>query len=534
VSSSAVERLDPFDGLWRERARRLRWLRSAPGRFEQIRTYYRTHIADFINEWGTTFDPRNVGTGLPVFMPFTLDKRQREWIEFTELNWRDGRYGGTEKSRDVGCSWLAVSFAIALCTLYDNVIVGLGSYKQDKVDRSGDMGSLFEKARAFLDGLPLELRGGYDRRYHSRDCRLLFPNRGKSSMIGEIGDQIGRGGRTAVYFVDEAAYLERDQGVDAALSKNTNCRQDISSVHGMGNTFSLRMHDGFSRKFTFHWRDNPRFTQKMYEEFLEQWGPVITAQELDINYLASQEGILIPAEWVQSAVGALSKLGLAASGEHRAALDVADEGLDRNAFAGRYGQELQHLKSWSGKSRDIFSTVQECFLLCDTLGYASFHYDADGLGAGVRGDSRVINEQRREHGQSWVDDHAYRGSAPPSDPDGEMVPGRTNRDHFANLKSQSWMALRKRFEHTHRALNEPGFKFDTDELISIAEDLPELAQLTQELSQPTYSINGAGKVLIEKAPAGFKSPNLADAVCIAFAPCSDSSFFPESALLARR
>jgi len=40
----------------------------------------------------------------------------------------------------------------------------------------------------------------------------------------------------------------------------------------------------------------------------------------------------------------------------------------------------------------------------------------------------------------------------------------------------------------------------------------------QELSQPTYSINAAGKVVIDKTPPGTRSPNLADAVMIVFSP----------------
>lgn len=51
-------------------------------------------------------------------------------------------------------------------------------------------------------------------------------------------------------------------------------------------------------------------------------------------------------------------------------------------------------------------------------------------------------------------------------------------------------------------------------------ELEELPQLIQGLSQPTYSINAAGKVLIDKVPSGARSPNLADAVCIAFNPAS--------------
>jgi hypothetical protein len=36
------------------------------------------------------------------------------------------------------------------------------------------------------------------------------------------------------------------------------------------------------------------------------------------------------------------------------------------------------------------------------------------------------------------------------------------------------------------------------------------------LSQPTYSINTVGKIIIDKKPDGTKSPNLADAVMIQF------------------
>jgi phage terminase large subunit len=71
-------------------------------------------------------------------------------------------------------------------------------------------------------------------------------------------------------------------------------------------------------------------------------------------------------------------------------LDVADEGIDLNAFAGRHGILLQHLKSWSGKNGDIYGTVIKTFDICETDGYEYFFYDADGLGAGVRGDARII------------------------------------------------------------------------------------------------------------------------------------------------
>ncbi|EBG2976120.1 TerL protein, partial [Salmonella enterica subsp. enterica] len=39
-----------------------------------------------------------------------------------------------------------------------------------------------------------------------------------------------------------------------------------------------------------------------------------------------------------------------------------------------------------------------------------------------------------------------------------------------------------------------------------------------ELSQPTWSKNAVGKILVDKQPDGTKSPNLADSVMIAYAP----------------
>ncbi len=100
-----------------------------------------------------------------------------------------------------------------------------------------------------------------------------------------------------------------------------------------------------------------------------------------------------------------------------------------------------------------------------------------------------------------------------------MVKKRKNKDFFANAKAQAWWALRLRFQSTYRAVVE-GMEFNPDDLISIAPDLGELRALQMELSQPTYSINQVGKIVIDKQPDGTKSPNLADAVMIAFQPAS--------------
>ncbi|HEV7985069.1 MAG TPA: hypothetical protein VGP20_02810 [Steroidobacteraceae bacterium] len=538
---SAAPPLQPHAFDWRnpnyrptyaERAARLARIRARPDMLPGLNAWYANHLADFVNDFGVTADPRLALLHPPreVLMPFLLFPKQRAWVDWVLELARAKEAGLTEKSRDCGISWLAMALAASLCLFNRGMVIGVGSAKEDKLDRTGDPDCLFWKARTFLKHLPPEFRGAWDETRHTAHMRIQFPETG-SAIVGEAGDGIGRGGRSSIYFVDEAAHLERPHLIEASLASNTDCRVDISSVSGFSNPFAQKRHSGRVKVFTFSWRDDPRKGEEWYEDQKRRLDPVTLASEIDIDYRASTEGALIPMAWAQSAVGALERLGIKPSGDRRAALDVADEGRDRNAFAARYGQELEFLKSWSGANRDIFASVEMTFIHCDQLGYRSVWYDSDGLGASVRGDARVINERRKtQRGLRWIDDVAYRGSAAPIDPDGEMVPGRKNKDFFANLKAQAWWSLRARFQATHRAIIDGG-QFDPDQLISIAPELEGLPELLQELAQPTYSINGAGKIVIDKAPAGFKSPNLADAVCMAFAPSMVGSFFPESSLL---
>lgn len=505
-----------YNQVFEWRIERLARIRRDPTVLPALRAFYRENPAQFIIDWGMTADPRNVERGLPASIPFLLFPKQEEWIEWFMDRWRNQEPGITEKTRDMGMSWLTVGLANTVCLFNPGFVVGFGSRKEEYVDKIGSPKSLFDKARTFMRLLPKEFRGSWDDRKHAPHMRIMFPDTG-SIITGESGDGIGRGDRTSFYIVDESAFLERPQLIDASLSATTNCRQDVSTPNGMGNSFAQRRHSGKVKVFTFHWRDDPRKDDAWYAKMQAELDPVTIAQEIDINYSASVEGVLIPSAWVQAAIDADKKLGIKPSGDTFGALDVADEGKDLNAFAGRHGIKLSHLEPWSGKGSDIFGTVQHAFNICDEIGYSSFNYDADGLGSGVRGDARVINEQRRERHQQLISAEPFRGSGGVFQPEAQMVLKRKNKDFFANLKAQSWWSLRIRFQKTFRAVTE-GMDFDPDEIISIPDDLPNRAALVSELSQPTYTINGVGKVVVDKAPEGAKSPNLADAVMICYSP----------------
>lgn len=489
-----------------------------------LRAYYKLNPWQFVEDWGMTYDPRNIERGLPATIPFIPFPRQVELLQQIMTWWRAGEDGLVPKSRDTGASWCAIALSCTLCIFFEGMAIGFGSRKEEYVDRLDSPKSLFYKARVFMANLPVEFRAGWTREKHGAFMRLTFPDSG-SVITGEAGDNIGRGDRAAIYFVDESAHLERPQLAEEALSATTNCRIDMSSVKGMNNPFAVKAHSWPAHRiFVFHWRDDPRKTEAWYEN-LKASGedPKVIAQEYDINYTASVAGVVIPSAWVQAAVDAHVKLGIEPSGARLGGLDVADEGSDLNAFAGRYGILLESAEAWSGEGSDIFKTTEKAHEISRQQGIASYRYDADGLGAGVKGDARQINERGDP-----IEVSPFRGSASPVNPDGkiEEIDGdagkdreqRTNKDYFANAKAQGWWTLRLRFLRTYRAVVLGHPVVDPDALISISSKIPQLTKLCLELSQPTYSETGAGKLLIDKAPAGAKSPNLADSVMIAFSP----------------
>ena len=266
--------------------------------------------------------------------------------------------------------------------------------------------------------------------------------------------------------------------------------------------------------FVFHWRDDPRKDDEWYEKQKEKLDPVTLAQEIDIDFAASVEGVLIPSRWVQSAVDSHIKLGFNPRGERKAALDVADKGKDKNALTIRDGVLIESCESWHGKVvEDIFGTTQKAIDICADAKVWNLTYDSDGMGVGVRGDARVINETRSSNRQREIILSAYHASAEIEDKENEIVEGRTNGSFFLNYKAQCWWGLRDRFKKTYESI-EQGKEYPFDELISISSNCS--STLISELSQPTYSKNGQGKIVIDKAPDDTMSPNEADSVMMAF------------------
>ena len=513
-----------YGAIFRARLENLEQLRAHPEDLPALKAYYKANPADFISDWGVTWDPRNVERGMPALIPFVLFPKQRDWVEWAVERWMRREHGATEKSRECGVTWEAVALACSLCIFHDGVAIGFGSRKEEYVDKIATKKPILPKARLFMEHLPEEFRAGHVPWRDAPFMRVNFPETG-SIIAGEGGDQIGRGDRASIYFVDEAEYLERPDLVELSLSQTTNCRIDISSVNGSANPVARKILERRVSVFVFDWRDDPRKDEEWYAKQCRELDPVVVAQEIDRDRSASVRGIVIPGAWVRAAIGFREWAGLGPSGEFTFALDIADEGRDKNAAVGGRGIEVSLAEEWSGKGSDTFATVERAFEIAEERGCRAWRYDADGMGALVRGDARVINERRQAAGLPQHLAVGFRGSAEVVDPEGvvegttgrEGDPGRLNRDYFLNAKAQGWWALRKRFQRTHRWRTE-GTRCHHDEVVSLDPRMPNLAKLTAELSQPTYGQNGVGKMLINKKPDGMPSPNLADGAMMRFAP----------------
>jgi hypothetical protein len=483
--------------------------------------HYKECPWDLVRDWGMTFDPRKIETGGLSSIPFIPWPRLVEYMQWLMQQWRGSERGLVEKSRDCGVTWLSVGFAVAQWCCHDGVAIGFGSRKEALVDKLGDPDSIFEKIRHFVSNIPAELLPkGFVPKEHSTYMRLVSPETG-SSITGEAGDNIGRGGRKALYFIDEAAFIERQQMVDAALSQATNCQIDISTFNGSGNLFYQKQQrfQGTNRHFVFDWRDDPRKDEAWYQKQKDEQPEEIVAQEIDRDPNASNTDAFLPAKWIISAIDAHKVLGFEPSGVRTVGFDPADTG-DAKAVVLRYGSVVVGCEQ--KVDGDITHAIPWAYYLADEHSSDIFLYDADGLGApSIKIDmtSRVVGRMRVE---------GYRGSGEVEDKDQHAVRGdptsKLNRDRYQNFRAQSWSWVRDRLRKTHDAVQRKKdgliINIDPDQLISISSDCRGIYELQSELSRPKRIYTESGKIAVESKKAmrarQVISPNLADALVIAF------------------
>lgn len=370
MSAAILEGFDwkapDYDLIWRRRMQYLENLRAQPGILPGVREHFKHHPVDFINAFGVTYDPRNADIGLPTLIPFLLSPKQAEFIGWLVGLWRAREDGLTEKSRDTGATWLCVATAVWMWLFHGAVSVGFGSRKEEYVDQLGDPKSIFWKVRKFIELLPSEfLPAGYVEKRHAPYMRVINPATG-ATIIGEAGDNIGRGNRTSIYFKDESAFYERAEAIERALSQTSNCKIDVSTPNGNGNVFYRKRHAGKIPVFTLHWRDDPRKDEAWYQrERAKAENPVTIAQELDIDYNASVSNAWISGDLIAQAQ-ANGPADVEAVGGWIVGVDAAHFGDDESIIHMRKGRlNLEQIRMSKVDGPVLAARVEQ---ECDDLG----------------------------------------------------------------------------------------------------------------------------------------------------------------------
>ncbi len=223
-----------YKGVYAWRIKTLAELRNNPQMLASAMAYYSTRPAEFIFHWCDTYDPRKLGV---KWVPFVFFKKQEEFIHYLHELRGDQESGLIEKARDMGATWCACAYSVWSWLFVKDDAIGWGSRKQELVDKLGDADSIFEKLRLIINRLPDIWRPkGLKPRDHLTFMKCINPANG-STITGESGDNIGRGGRKSMYFKDESAHYERPEKIEAALGDNTRVQVDISSVNGLNNPF---------------------------------------------------------------------------------------------------------------------------------------------------------------------------------------------------------------------------------------------------------------------------------------------------------
>lgn len=511
------------------RFRRLKLLNSNQEAQIAAMAFYKDNPIQWVKDWCVTFDPRRKEMRI---LPFVLFKRQEEFLQFLWECFKDRENGLVEKSRDMGASWLCCAFSIWLWIFHPGTAVGWGSRKEEYVDKKEDPKAIFPKLIMLLRNLPKwMLPKGYNERGFCTYMKIANMEN-NSTITGEAGDNIGRGGRTSLYIKDESAWYERPDLIEAALGDNTDVQIDISSVNGTANVFYKRrmagaewepdktMPKGFTRIFIMDWRDHPLKTQEWYDlrrARNEREGLLhVFAQEVDRDYASAVDRLLISPQWVKAAIDAHITLNFPVIGVVAAGQDVADGGNDKNALVIRHGVVCQLAEDWGGEAGEAAKrTIPECIKYTAT----ELYYDSIGVGAGFKTGINNIMDSKGFPENLKV--YPWDAGAGVLNPKNNLIPGDrqspTNENFFRNLKAQAWWSIRTAFYKTYRAVHH-GDKYDPSELISIPANMPNRHKLEMELSQPQYNYTGDGLVLVDKKPEGSSSPNLADAFVICYYP----------------
>ena len=250
----------------------------------------------FCNTFLWTFDPQNYADSpnrLLILRPYQEDAYMRTWRAIGKHNLI------YPKSRRMGVTTLILAAFFHRWMFYPLQSFLLCSAKEDRVDKLGDPSCLMWKLDHMLQCLPPWMQPETDR------SLLKFKNMEQDSVInGESTNKdVDRGGVRTAVLADEVATMKDGEEVLAAIKPLSNSIFFVSTPKGAYGVF-YRLTQEYTKQFPervikLHWTQHPLFAKELtydldgrptspwYREQAISLGPRKTAQELDIDFLAS-------------------------------------------------------------------------------------------------------------------------------------------------------------------------------------------------------------------------------------------------------
>jgi len=262
------------------------------------------------------------------------------------------------------------------------------------------------------------------------------------------------------------------------------------------------------------YKDNPFITETMladieslkktnYKKYQHVYGGHIAS---------SSQNCIIQPLWFDAVIDAHKKLNIKIKGEKVVGFDPADGGHDSKAAVYRTGILVEDLQKWT--DGDLEEAVERVFNDATTKGTQHIIYDGIGLGVGAK--MKFKSYDPKETIQRSI----FIGSATPIRPLSMYKESMTNKEMFRNARAQGYWLLADRFEATYRAVVHNEY-INTDDLISISSDCPNISELKEELTQiRRKKSSSSAKIQIESKQdmksRQLDSPGLADSMMYAF------------------
>lgn len=485
----------------------------------------------WFNHWVWTYDPRlvdqpdpeNPGKTLSPYLQFKPWPRQAEFLKFVEARIQANESFGVPKSRDQGVTYLMCGKAVHKWLFTPGFKTTFSSRVSPLVDTRGNPDSIFEKIRIILRRLPFwMLPNGFS--WGKHDLSMLLTNPATDATItGEGGDNIGRGGRSKLHVVDEAAHLEHPLKAEAAILGSADCVAWVSTTNLPDDFFCKKVFQVLppERVFKLSWRDDPRKDDAWAEKKRAELTDEATWQtEFEINPYARVEGVTIPAIWVQAAQ-ALARRFPEEMKRLNPAVGVAGGdvggGKAKSTLVIRYG----HIVMPAAQRGDPDTTETALWMLnlCKEAKVPRLMFDAVGIGAGVS------STLARSIGYPMVTSYPVNVGIEPTNrvwPD-----DRHSYEMFGNLKAELWWLARNAFKRSYELERFLSGKSDgvmhpiQDCLLLPNSNDQATSSLISELSIVKWTHNDKGKIVIETKKElqkrGVKSPDHAEAFVLTFA-----------------